>query len=102
MVNIKKKSLRVSLARNKSLFKYSFFNSVYARNLTSRILKACKGKALDCNPKGYHACASFKIKEFNKDYHLLSDHACAKHMIVPRRGAMVTLRVTIKGFALAW
>ncbi len=28
-----------------------------------------------------HACASFKIEDFNKDSHLLSDHACAKRMI---------------------
>ena len=48
-----------------------------------------------------HARASFKIKDFNKDYHPSGDHACAKRMIVPRRGTMVTLRVTIKGFALA-
>ena len=28
-----------------------------------------------------HARASFKIKDFNKDYHPLGDHACAKRMI---------------------
>jgi len=42
---------------------------------------ACKGEALDCNPKGYHACASFKMEEFNKDYHPQGNHASALRLI---------------------
>jgi len=37
-----------------------------------------------------HVCASFKIEDFNKDYHVRSIWVI-----------MVTRRVTIKGFALA-
>ena len=35
-----------------------------------------------------HACASFKMEEFNKDYNPQGNHACAKRMI--------------KRFAIAW
>jgi len=41
---------------------------------------------------------TFKIKDFNSE---ALDHACALHKIITQRVIMVSLRETIKGFALA-
>ena len=76
--------------------------------------QACKGEALDCPPKGDHACAKRMIKReyiawfpFGKQSCASHKHASANILIVTLRVTMVTdapseQRVTILCFAQAW